>query len=152
MRVESKIQSAEGNYSSAMKKLLSVKKLESGDLKLLGNIITDMKKYESKEAREAVAFYEDALGKSEWDAEDYVRLADIMYENNEKERALTYYKIAYKKDPENEWVAYRVGDGSGQSDSIELFTRLQKSGSMLSSLAKTRLIEINLRDKLNEVY
>lgn len=152
LRVESKMCRAEGDLETALSKILSVKNVESNDLKLLGDIFSGINEFESEEARKALAFYEEALNTSERRADDYIRLADILYENNRKGEALKYYRIALKKEPENEWVAYRVGDGSGEPVSKEMFSRLQKGDSMLSQLAKTKLMEMSLLDKMDEVY
>jgi tetratricopeptide (TPR) repeat protein len=131
---------------------MAIKKYEEGDLKQLGNIISGINKSESKELEEAIAFYEKILNESEWDADNYLRLADIMYTNNDRVKSLKYYKIAYQKNPDDEWTIYRMGRGIGTPGSKDMFSRLQKGDTTVSRLSKTRLMEMDLLNKVEEVY
>jgi hypothetical protein len=49
-------------------------------------------------------------------------MADILYKNEEKSKALKYYRIALKKSPENEWATYRVGYESKAQESKKCLT------------------------------
>ena len=150
LRVEAKILRSTGNYKQALKKIMLIKKPEDVDLDAVGNIISGLKK--SEERLKAVAFYERVLNSSDWDAKKYNRIADILYTNDEKGKALKYYRIAYEKKPEDEWTAYRIGHDGSMNESKEIFGRMEKGDTLLSRLAKTRLIEIDLINKVKEVY
>ena len=76
----------------------------------------------------------------------------MLLEDNKMNRALRYYRIAYGKDPDDEWTVYRLGYGESMPESKEMYNRLQKGGSLISRLAKTRLMEIDLQSKVDEVY
>jgi tetratricopeptide (TPR) repeat protein len=152
LKIEAKIHRFKGEQKSAFNRLLQVKKFEKDDFKLLGNLVSDLKKSEPAEVAGAVDFYEKKLNEYGGDAEDYIRLADSMFENNKKSEALKYYKIAYEKKPEDEWTLYRLGRDAGKEESEEMFSRLQKGNTLLSGLAKTKLMEINLMNRVEEVY
>ena len=152
LRVEAKIKHAAGDQKAALEKIRSIRKFRGSDLEQLGDIIYAIKNPDSKDMREAIAFYEKKLDESVWDADYYIKLADILYVNNKKNRALKYYRIAYRKNPVDEWAAYRVGQGAGMPESKDMFIRLQGGDTMLSRLAKTRLFEMDIMNKVNEVY
>ncbi|HDH05523.1 MAG TPA: tetratricopeptide repeat protein [Nitrospirae bacterium] len=152
LRVEAKIKHAAGDQKAALEKIRSIRKFRGSDLEQLGDIIYAIKNPDSKDMQEAIAFYEKKLDESVWDADYYIKLADILYVNNKKNRALKYYRIAYRKNPADEWAAYRVGQGAGMPESKDMFRRLQGGDTMLSHLAKTRLLEMDLMNKVNEVY
>ena len=152
LRVEAKIKHAAGDQKAALEKIRSIRKFRGRDLEQLGDIIYAIKNPDSKDMKEAIAFYEKKLNKSVWDADYYVKLADILYLSNEKTRALRYYRIAYRKNPADEWTAYRVGQGAGMTESKNMFSRLQQGDTMLSRLAKTKLFEMDIMNKVKEVY
>ncbi|RJQ45401.1 MAG: AMIN domain-containing protein [Nitrospiraceae bacterium] len=150
LRVESAISYAAKNSEQALKSIMAVKEFESKDFKLLADIISDLKE-QGVNIRHAVAFFEKMIAKSDGTAEDYIRLADILYDLNE-EKALEYYRASYEKDPGNEWAAYRIGTIVDMPETNELFGRLEKGDSLISRVAKTKLREINLLNKIDEVY
>ncbi|GBD96507.1 MAG TPA: tetratricopeptide repeat protein [Nitrospirae bacterium] len=152
LRVEAKIKYAMGDQKAAFEKIRAIRKFRESDLEQLGNIISRISSPDSKDMKEAVAFYEKKLNESVWDADYYIKLADILYLNNEKNRSLKYYRIAYQKNPADEWAAYRLGQGAGMPESKNMFSRLQEGDTMLSRLAKTRLFEMDLMNKVKEVY
>jgi tetratricopeptide (TPR) repeat protein len=152
LRVESKIFRANGKHQAALKNIMMIKETDESDLARLSNIISDLNTPESKDVKEAIAFYEGVLNKSEWDADSYINLADILYSNREHARALTYYRIALQKGPENKWAMYRVGQGTGIGESKNMFSRLQKEDNLIGRLAKTKLMEMALQHRVEEVY
>jgi tetratricopeptide (TPR) repeat protein len=152
LRIEAKIFHATGDYKKAFQKLRLIKKLKEEDLDYIEKIIREMNRPDSKIWQRALAFYEKILNSSEWNAENYIKLADILYENGKKRKALKYYRIAYQKKPDDEWTIYRLGIIAGMPESERMFSQLQKNDSLLSRLAKTKLMEIALLNKLEEVY
>ena len=85
------------------------------------------------------------------EAQDYVRLADIMYDTDE-EKALKYYRTAYEKNPRDEWTIYRIGLIVDMPETSTMLSKLQNGDNLLSRFAKTKLMEIDLLNKINEVY
>jgi tetratricopeptide (TPR) repeat protein len=152
LRVEVKILRAKGDYSAALKKVMMIEKIEKHDLGQLARIITDMNRPASKEVGAALALYEKMLEQPGWDAEQYINLADYLYTHNEKRKALKYYRVAYKKNPDNEWVMYRVGNDTDMSESKDMFTRIEKDDDLLGRLARSKLMEMALMNKVKEVY
>jgi len=150
LRVEAKLFQSAHEYSLALEKIMLIEKFKSEDLDLVGSIITRLNK--SDDRLKAVAFYETVLNSNEWAAENYNRMADILYTRNEKNKALKYYKIALQKSPEDEWATYRIGSDGGSSESEKMFGQLQQSNTLLGRLAKTKLKEIDLINKMKEVY
>jgi tetratricopeptide (TPR) repeat protein len=151
LRIEAKIDQGHKNTEQALKNIMSIKEFDKGDFKLLGKIITDLKQAGSNNIKQAVVFYEKMINKFEGEAEDYVRLADIIYDTDE-EKALKYYRTAYEKNPQDEWTIYRIGLIDDMPDTSTMLGKLQKGDNLLSRFAKTKLMEINLLNKMNEVY
>jgi len=152
LRVRAKILRAKEDYASAVQTIALIKNFGNEDLSFAGNILFDMDKAKSTQIGEAIAFYENKLNELEWGADHYVRLADILYKNGSHGKALKYYRIAYKKDPDDEWIVYRIGRDEGGPQSKKLFERLDKGGSLLGRLSKSKLLEITLLNKIREVY
>lgn len=151
LRVKAKILRAKGEYMSAVDTLALIKKFENEDLTFAGTLLLEMDRAKSERTDEAIAFYENKLNESEREADHYVRLADILYKNKYRRKALKYYRIAYGKNPDNEWVLYRIGSEDGPR-SKKLFATLDKSDTILGRLAKSKLLEIDLLNKIREVY
>ncbi len=150
LRVEAKVLYSDGEYRRALGKLMSIGKFEARDLDQVGNLITKLGT--ASERLEAVAFYETILNSNDWAADSYNRMGDILLTNDEKSKALKYYKIALKKSPEDEWAAYRVGNDGEAQESKKMFDQLKTSDSMLGRLARTKIMEIDLLNKVKEVY
>jgi tetratricopeptide (TPR) repeat protein len=150
LRVEARISHAGKKSDAALKDLMSVKEFDSRDFRLLGDIINEMKE-SGGNIQQGVAFYEKMLNKTGGEAEDYVRLGDILYEQNEQ-KALVYYRTAHEKNPEDEWTMYRIGLIVDMPETNEMFSKLQKGDSLISRVAKTKLKEISLLNKIEEVY
>lgn len=152
LRVEAKVLRMEGNQTAALKQIMMVKEIEKSDLDLLGNIISDINDPGLKEVQKAIAFYEKVLNESDRDTENYINLADILYANNDRNKALKYYRIANKKSPDNEWVMYKVGRDTDMPESEDILSRLQKGDNLFGRLAKSKLTEMALLNKVKEVY
>ncbi len=152
LRAEAKMYRAYRDHKTAFNRLSKVKKYEKGDFKLLGNIISSLKKSEPERVAEVIDFYEKALNEFEGDGEDYIRLADFLFEDNKEGKALKYYRMAYRKKPEDEWAMYRISRAVNDSESKEIFHRLQKGSTLLSGLAKTKLMEIDLENRIRKVF
>ena len=152
IRAEAKILRSEGNQTAALKQIMLVKEIENSDLDLLGNIISDINDPELKEVQRAIAFYEKTINASEWDTENYIALADILYANNNRSKSLKYYRIASEKSPDNEWAMYRVARDTDMPEAEDMFSRLQKGNNLIGRLAKSKLMEMALMNKVKEVY
>jgi tetratricopeptide (TPR) repeat protein len=152
LRVEAKILHSEGEQTAALKQIMMIKEIEKSDLALLGNIISDIDDPEMKDVMKAIAFYEKKLNEADWDAETYINLADVLYANNDTDKAIKYYRIAIEKGPENEWVMYRLARDTGRPEAEEILKRLQKGDDVFARLAKSKLMEKNLINRVKEVY
>jgi len=152
LRVKAKILRAKSEYMNAVRTVESIKNFGKEDLMFTGTVLLDMDNAKSAQTDKVIAFYESRLNSGEWDADHYVRIADILYKNNEKGKALEYYRKAYALNPDDEWISYRIGRAESGTESKELYSKLDKGGSMLGRLAKSKLMEINLLNKVREVY
>jgi len=152
LRVEVKILSASGKRKMAIEKLVQIKDIKNEDLMMLGNIIFDIHNPESETVQKGIDFYKDVLVKSDWDANVYIRLADILDAAGRGSEAMEYYRIAHNKNPDDEWAIYRIGRWSGRNESEKMFSMLQNGDSLLSRAAKTEMTRINILNKVNEVF
>lgn len=151
-RVEARILDSEGEPIAALKQILMIKDTEMGDLSILGSLISKINDPGMKEVQRAMAYYERKLNEGEWDAESYIHFADILYMNNDSNKALKYYRIAAEKNPDNEWVMYRVARDTERPEARDMFSRLEKGDNIYGRLAKSKLMEMSLLNKVREVY
>ncbi|HBH60530.1 MAG TPA: hypothetical protein DDX85_02060 [Nitrospiraceae bacterium] len=152
LRVEAKILHSEGERIAALKQIMMIKEIENSDLVLLDNIISGIHDPGIREVQKAIAFYEKTINESSWDAENYIHLADMLYANDERSKALKYYRIAYKMNPENEWVMYRLIQDADTPEAEDMFSRLQQGDNLYGRLAKSKQMEMSLMNKIREVY
>ncbi len=152
VRIQVKILKSKGKVAEALRNIMEIKKMRKDDLDQLGYMIAGLDAYEEEDMQNAIAFYEKTLNQSEWDAEIYAIFADILYRHNDREKSLKYYRIANKKDPHNEWAMYRVGRDTGMPESEDMFSRLKDEDNLYGRLAKSKLMEIALVNRVKEVY
>ncbi|MBL7049361.1 MAG: AMIN domain-containing protein [Nitrospira sp.] len=151
-RVEAKTNQLAGRYSEALGDIMLVQGLDKTDLEILRDIIRGLINSESDQVSKGIDFYESVISASAWEAEEYSRLADVLYENSLQEKALKYYRVAFKKKPDDNWIAYRLGLGSKPDESKVMYEKLQKGNELLNRLAKSKLMEMSLLNKVDEVY
>jgi len=151
LRIEAKIDEGHRHVEQALKNIMAVREFDKRDYKLLGEIITDLKRNGSNNIKQAMTFYEKMINEFDGEAGDYVRLADILYDTDE-EKALTYYRAAYEKNPQDEWTIYRIGLIVDMPETSKMLSKLQNGDDLLSRFAKTKLMEIDLLNRINEVY
>ncbi len=152
LRVEARIYLSEDRKEAALKKILMIKNIEKEDLGQLAGIISDLRQRGSVKVKDALVFYEGALKKSDGNAEDYTNLADILYSMGERGKALEYYKLAYARQPDDEWAMYRVGRDASNPESRDILDRLQNGDTLFGRLAKSKLMEITLQSRVQEVF
>jgi tetratricopeptide (TPR) repeat protein len=152
LRVQAGILIDKGEYEKAFERLNAIKKLKNEDFRKLEDIIRAQGAKGTEERLEAAAFYEKMLKSGDWDAESYTFYADLLYMGGDHVRSVKYYKLAHEKKPDDEWIAYRLGKGTGLSEAKKMFNQVGEGNTVISRLAKTKLLEINLLDKVEEVY
>ncbi len=150
-RIEAKIDYVNGDIESAAGKIMSIKEVNKSDVELLWNLLSHSKISESKLMQKAVAFYKKQI-ELKGDSEDYIRLADILYNITEIDEALTYYKIAHENGIQDDWAMYRIGVNSDRTEAEQIFGQLQKSDSTLGHMAKAKQREMDIQNKLEEVF
>jgi tetratricopeptide (TPR) repeat protein len=152
LRVQAGILLAKGEHEIAFNKLKKIKKFRNEDFRKLEDIIRAHSAKSPEERLEAAVFYEMMLQSGDRDAESYTFFADLLYLDGKQVRSLKYYKLAHEKKPDDEWTAYRLGKGTGLSEAKKMFKKVGEGNTVISRLAKTKLLEINLLDKVEEVY
>lgn len=150
LRIEAKIHHATGDNGLAVERLYRVKRFDHRDLSLLRDIIFALEPSEEtgKLRKRAVALYERMVKALNMNEEEFTRLADILYASNMEREALRYYKRA-KKD---EWVMYRIGVMDTGDEGQEMLRHLQRGDSLLSRVARARLMAEGISKKVAEVF
>ena len=151
-RVKARIFIAKDMHKKAIKELSRIKDFRKDDMGILLRIIRKTRQSGSGLTEKAIALYERRLAKKEWSADEYIGLADILYSMGRRSQASKYIRKAYKKNPDDEWVMYRMAHDVDRSRSRDMFARLGSGNSLLSRLAKTRIMEMNLLNRVGEVY
>ncbi|UCH81502.1 MAG: tetratricopeptide repeat protein [Nitrospiraceae bacterium] len=152
LRTEVKILNASGKRKLAIDKLVQMRNIQDRDIEMLGNIIFNIRNPESATVKKGIEFYEKVVSKSDWNAEVYTRLADLMDASGRTSDAIKYYRIAHEKNPEDEWTMYRIGRWSTGDESEKMYSQLQDNESLLGRVAKTELTGMNILNKIHEVY
>ncbi len=151
-RVKARIFIARDMHKKAIRELSRIKDFRKDDMGILLRIIRKTRQSGSGLTEKAIALYERRLAKKEWSADEYIGLADILYSMGRRSQASKYIRKAYQKNPDDEWVMYRMAHDVDRSRSRDMFARLGSGNSLLSRLAKTRIMEMNLLNRVSEVY
>lgn len=141
-RLEGRLAFLKKDYKTASEKLLQLKKMQSADIAMLGDIVAATRDYPG-----AIARYEKAVRESGGDAQSYARLGDIMYELGRYKDALAYYRLVINKDPNHDWALYRTGSLTEGPEAEEALKKLSGQDPMLARLAEARLMELDLAKK-----
>jgi tetratricopeptide (TPR) repeat protein len=120
-RAEAYLKFAEKDYRGAAGMLLSMGKLDSGDVSLLGDVLPH-----AADSRKATAAVEAEVARSGASAHVLGRLADTLYDAGRKAEAVKFYRMAAAKDPENEWSCYRLAVLLGKDGGEEYKKRIRK--------------------------
>jgi tetratricopeptide (TPR) repeat protein len=151
-RVEARVHYKSGRYGPAILSIKNIKKGKDSDLLLLGRIISDSGEIEASYINNAVGYFESMLAESVWSAEVYIALADIIFKQGDSKRALKYYRMALKKQSDDEWTIYRIGRIVNRPESIDMFSKIQKNDTLISRAARTKIMELSLMERVEAVY
>ncbi len=145
LRLEARIDHATMDYATACDRLLSLKKMEAGDLSLLQDTLLS-----ARNVNTALAVFEKNLLKLGGNSPAYIKLADIYHEKGKKKEALQYYQKALENDPLNEWALYRAAHLQSGEEGRILLGRIKSENSLLGKMAKAGLKEIEIQKKLGD--
>jgi len=140
---------SERKWQEAIKTMKKIRRFREVDFQILGNILYDMLDVQAQGLEEGISLYREALKKGDWGADAYTRIADILYALDRRKEASQYIKIAYQKNPSDEWLIYRI---AGIRQRGDLYTRLQGGNSLIAKVAKTKILELRLIKKMEEVF
>lgn len=150
-RIEAKIDYLNEDYLSAMEKLLLIHGIKKDDIILLGDLISKAEIPRTKTWNKALAFYEKNINGMNVGSEDYIRLADILYDNNMIEKAIPYYMAAYENGNQDEWAMYRIAAHSDGAKAEKIYSQLQKSNSVVGRMVRAKQKELDIQQRLAEV-
>ena len=147
IRLEARLAYLKKEYKVAAEKFLQLKKLQPGDLKALGDSVAT-----HPDLTKALARYEKAVKETGGDAAAYMRLADIMYEAGKTGLALDYYRIALAKEPNHDWVLYRIGSLIEGPEAEEMLRKVSRQDPTIAKLTEVRLRELALEKKGTDIF
>ncbi|MBI4766016.1 MAG: tetratricopeptide repeat protein [Deltaproteobacteria bacterium] len=145
LRLEARISHAQMDYATACERLLSLKKMEAGDLSLFQDTLLS-----ARNVKAALGVFEKNLLRLGGNSSAYIKLADIYHEKGKKKEALHYYQKALENDPLNEWALYRAGHLMTGEEGRNLLSRIKSENSLLGKIAKAGLKEIEIQKKSGE--
>lgn len=145
-RIESRILYAKGLYDSSLEQLLLISNPDEKDLEMLNRIFSH-----TKDTKKAIKIYETVAKNVKDNVNVYLNLADLYYEANKSENALSYYRRALALESSNEWALYRVSLLEKNSDDKDLLKRIKKD-SLLSDISNLRMRGIDLNKKIGEIF
>ncbi len=146
-RLEAIILHARMDYGGTVERLLSLKKIELQDLPLLEDTLTS-----AKDVNKALAVYEKHLRQLGGNANNYIKIADLLYEKGKKKEALQYYQKALEKDPLNEWVLFRSGSLMAGEEAEKRLSKVRDGNSVLGKLARASLKEKEIERKMGDIF
>jgi len=141
IRLEAAISLLKKDYKAASDSMLRLKKLQSKDERLLRELV------DAADIPAVVSRYEKLLRESGGDEKAYVRLGDIMYNRGKLQDAISYYRLALKKNAGNDWSLYMISiltDGQEAEDAVKGIT---SQDPRISRLAEARMKELELAKK-----
>jgi tetratricopeptide (TPR) repeat protein len=125
-RAEAYLKFAEKDYRGAAGALMSLGKLDAGDVSLLGDILPH-----AADTGKATAAVEAEVARSGASAHVLGRLADTLYDAGRKAEAVKFYRMAAAKDPEHEWSCYRLAVLLGKDGGEEYRKRIRKDPALV---------------------
>jgi tetratricopeptide (TPR) repeat protein len=147
LRLEAIILHARMDYGGAVERLLALKKIEIQDLPLLEDTLTS-----AKDVNKALVVYEKNLRQLGGNANNYIKIADLLYEKGKKKEALQYYQKALEKDSLNEWVLFRSGSLMAGEEAEKRLSKVRDGNSILSKLARASLKEKEIERKMGDIF
>jgi len=151
LRVLAKIFKSEGKWEEAISKIKEIREFKDEDFKLLGDMLYDMAASGAGSTEDGIALYRMALERGDWQPEVYVRIADILYMMGRDKEASGFIKIAYQKNPSDEWLIYRMAR-MRQGRAGDMYGRLQNGNDIVAKVARTKVLELRVRERVREVF
>jgi tetratricopeptide (TPR) repeat protein len=145
LRLEARIYHAKMDYGMASERLLSLKKMEAGDLPLLQDTLLS-----ARNVNNALVVFQKNILKLGGNSQAYIKLADVYHEKGKKKEALQYYQKALENDPLNEWALYRAGNLMAGEDGQKMLGRIKSDNSLLGKFAKASLKELEIQKKIGD--
>jgi tetratricopeptide (TPR) repeat protein len=142
IRLEARLAYLKKEYKVAAEKFLQLKIIRPGDLKAFGECVAAQ-----PDLPKAIARYEKAVKETDGNAAAYARLADIMHASGKTRTALDYYRIALAKEPNQDWVLYRIGSLTEGSEAEEMLRKVSRQDPTIAKLTEARLRELDLEKK-----
>jgi tetratricopeptide (TPR) repeat protein len=147
LRLEARVCHAGMDYKAASERLLSIKKMEVGDISLLQDTFSS-----ARDVDKALAFFKKNLLKLGGNSPAYIKLADFFLEKGKKEEALQWYQKALENDPLNEWALYRAGSLMAGEEGQKMLGRIKSGNSLLGKFARAGLKEIEIQRKIGDSW
>ncbi len=147
LRLEARICHAKMDYGTASERLLSLKKMEAGDMSLLQDTLLS-----ARDVDKALAVFQKNLLKLGGNSLAYIKLADVFHEKGKKKEALQWYQKVLENDPMNEWALYRAGSLMAGEEGQKLLGRIKSETSLLGKFARAGLKEIEIRKKVRRFF
>ncbi|MBF0541054.1 MAG: tetratricopeptide repeat protein [Nitrospirae bacterium] len=134
--------------SMAYSMLKNIKILDAKDIEMLRETFTS-----DKDVRKSIGFYEDIVQKRGGAIEDYLKLADVYYFNlKNNEKALKYYQLALKTEPDNGWALYMTAILSNNiEEAKKMYEKISSQKSVYGKMAATILEQNVTRKSVSEV-
>lgn len=145
-RIESNILFAKGLYNASLEQLLLISNPEEKDLEMLGRLFAYI-----KDIKKVLKIYEAAVKNVKDNVNIYLNLADLYYEVNKVDEALSYYRHALSLEPSNEWALYRIFLLEKSDKEKDLLKKIKKDR-LLADISNLKMREIDLNKKIREIF
>ncbi len=147
LRIKAKILKLDHRYYEAFKTLQSISDIKREDLALLSSTLNRL-----KDKREVLDFYEASLKKTEASQEEYITLADALYQTNRPTDALRYYRIASSIENESkisgvandrDWANYMLSKLTGEKEPI---SKIEQTKGIMKQIREVTLKELEIEE------
>jgi tetratricopeptide (TPR) repeat protein len=146
LRLEARVFYARMDYGTASERLLSLKKMDTGDLALLQDTL-----FSTRDIQKALTVFEKNLLRLGGNSEAYIKLADVYYDKGKRNEALRYYQKALEMDPLNEWALCRAGHLTGGEEGRKMLGRVKNENSLVGKFARAGSKEIEVQRKIGDL-
>ncbi len=148
-RLKARVSFLKGNLKEAVNALLSIRNAGIEDLYSIAEVIDSIKDTDSVDFKRLLNLYKRTIEKS--GTGNYIHLADLLYNLNNKDEALSYYKKALNNKglyniSDLDWACYRINRITQEKTPISMI-----QGDMMKRLGETILKDADIEKTIKEV-
>jgi len=128
--------------------LKNIKALNEKDIEMIRETFLS-----DKDINKSIAYYEEIVQRKGGSTADYLKIADVYYFNiKNNEKAIKYYKMSLRAEPENGWALYMLAILSNNiEEAKKIYEKISAQKSLYGKMAASILEQNVMRKNVSEV-